>query len=188
MASGKQRGSPAETVAAALRAHGKQLATFVRARVPPSDVDDVLQTAAVRAIEGADSLEDAARVLPWLYRVHRNAAADESRKRARQQRWLAVDSSAPDVAASMPESPCRCSLAQARGIRPSYAAVLTLVDIRGATLAEAAETLGISANNVAVRLHRARKALRKSMLEHCGVTSARECADCRCVYEGCCAA
>lgn len=188
MAKGKARESQAEIVAAALRAHRKQLAAFVRARVPASDVDDVLQIAAVRAIEGNASLKNAERVLPWLFRVHRNAVADESRKRARQQRWLVGDSSAPDVPASIPESRCRCSVAQARRIRPSYAAVLTLVDIRGATLAEAAEALGISANNVAVRLHRARKALRKSMLEHCGVTSLRDCADCACVYEGCCAA
>lgn len=182
------RENRAEVVSAALRAHRDQLAAFVRARVPASEVDDVLQIAAVRAIEGAGSLRDGNRVLPWLYRVHRNAATDEIRKRARQQRWVDDDSSVPEVAVDVPEPPCRCSVAQVRRIRPAYAAVLTLVDIRGATLAEAAEALGISTNNVAVRLHRARKALRESMLEHCGVTSAVECADCPCVYEGCCAA
>ena len=160
----------------------------MRARCSPADVDDVLQIAAVRAIESAGSLKDPARVLSWLYRVHRNTAIDESRSRTRQQRWLDGDSQAADVAATAPKSSCGCSVAQARRIRPSYASVLNLVDIRGATLAEAAEALEISVNNATVRLHRARKALRQSMLEHCGVTSLRECADCRCVNDGCCAA
>ncbi|MEM9730704.1 MAG: sigma-70 family RNA polymerase sigma factor [Myxococcota bacterium] len=172
----------------ALRANRSRLAAFVRARVPASDVDDVLQIAAVRAIEGAASLNDTERVLPWLYRIHRNVAADETRRRARHDRWVESDDAAPEVAAPVADSMCRCSVAQAKRMRPSYAAVINLVDIRGASLAEAARQLGISANNVAVRLHRARKALRQSMLEHCGVTSLRDCADCRCVHEGCCAA
>ena len=32
------------------------------------------------------------------------------------------------------------------------------------------------------------KALRKHMQEHCGVSDPRDCVDCRCVEDGCCAA
>ena len=188
MVAEKRRETPAEAVASALRVHRTRLSSFVRSRVPPGEVDDVLQIAALRAIERAESLEDPARVLPWLYRVHRNVATDESRKRARRQRWLAHDASVPELPASETTSLCDCSVTQALSMRPSYAHVLNLVDVCGATVEEAAQALGISANNVAVRLHRARKALRQSMLEHCGVTSLRECADCRCLEDGCCAA
>ena len=188
MATGGGRKGGEEIVAAALSAHRAQLAAFVRARVPSSDVDDVLQLAAMRAIEGSETLSDPKRVLSWLYRVHRNTATDVLRKRARQEGLLESEAAAPDAPVEEAESPCDCSVFQARNMRPSYAEVLALVDIRGATLAEAAEVLGISTSNVGVRLHRARKALRESMLEHCGVTSLRDCADCRCVEEGCCAA
>lgn len=188
MAAPNRRESAAEVIAAALSAHRTQLEGFVRARVPSPDVDDVLQLAAVRAIEGADTLDDPKRVLSWLYRIHRNTATDVLRKRARQERVVESEASPPDVATDEADSLCDCSVFQARNMPPNYAAVLALVDIHGATLAEAAEVLGISPNNVGVRLHRARKALRESMLEHCGVTSLKDCADCRCVDEGCCAA
>ena len=182
------RETPQEVVAAALRVHRGRLSALVRTRVPAGDVDDVLQIAAMRAIERAESLQDPSRVVPWLCRVHRNVAIDESRRRSTQQRWLAQDLEVPEHATSETASLCDCSVTQALRMRPSYAEVLNLVDVCGATVAEAAHALGISANNVAVRLHRARKALRQSMLEHCGVTSSRECADCRCVEDGCCAA
>ncbi len=178
----------AELVAKALRAHGNELEAFVRARVPSAEVDDVLQTAAIRAFEKAESLQDPARVLPWLYRLHRNIVTDEMRKQASRQRLVDDTASALEVPTQQDtRDPCACSVSQARRIKPpAYASILLLVDTGDASLAEAARILGISANNAAVRLHRAREKLRKTMRKHCGVTSLRECADCRCSHEGCC--
>lgn len=182
-------------IASALRDHAERLRAFVVARVPAAEVEDVLQTAAMRALERAETLREPERALPWLYRLHRNVIADALRKRASQQRSFErsggaqpVDEAATDAAALVDaDAPCGCSLVQARRIHPAYASMLALVDTGGLSLRDAAQALGISANNAAVRLHRARKALREAMREHCGVTSARDCADCRCVYEGCCA-
>ncbi|MEM1153792.1 MAG: sigma-70 family RNA polymerase sigma factor [Pseudomonadota bacterium] len=167
-----------------LQQHAGRLRAFVSARVPASEVDDVLQSAAMRAVEHASSLQDPARVMPWLYRLHRNLIADMFRQQASHQRKLEAtaetDQSEPVI------DICDCSIAQAKGLHPNYAAVLSAVDFGNATLTEAASELGISVNNATVRLHRARKALRQAMFDHCGVTSMRECLDCRCVSEGCC--
>lgn len=176
----------AEVVARALDEHASKLRHFVGARVPADSVDDVLQSAAMRAVERSGSLNDPTRVLAWLYRVHRNVIADTLRKRGSSERMLDRDAVPAAEAAGPAGASCDCSLAQAQRLSPAYAAVLALVDSGDATLAEAAEELGISTNNATVRLHRARKALRKSMLEHCGVQSARDCVDCRCVVDGCC--
>ena len=178
--------SRTKLIASVLREHAGQFRSFVAARLPSADVDDVLQTAAVRAVERAASLNDPDRVLPWLYRVHRNVIADTLRNRASRERTLNEIDAAPEVDAL--EELCGCSLVQARRLQPSYAAVLALVDAGDATIADAAAHLGISVNNASVRLHRARKALRKAMREHCGVESPRDCLDCRCVVDGCCAA
>lgn len=185
-----------EAVAQALAEHAGSFRAFVRKRVPSAEIDDVLQLAAMRAVERATSLEDPERVVAWLYRIHRNVIADVRRKRESRQRVL--DSAALDRAASalpatsMTPAPsasaCACSLAQAKGMNASYAEILELVDMGDLTIAEAAEVLGVSTNNATVRLHRARKALRRRMLEHCGVTSLRDCTSCRCVEDGCCAA
>ncbi|MEM7778211.1 MAG: sigma factor [Pseudomonadota bacterium] len=176
-------------IVSALRAHSAELRRYVRARVPPTDVDDVLQVAALRAIEKAHSLQDPTRVLPWLYRVHSNVAMDIGRKRASEQRLInamTLEAEEPVISEAMPA--CGCSIAQARQLKASYASILDLVDIGGVPLVEAAQVLNVSLNNATVRLHRARTALKKRLLEHCGVTSFQDCADCRCSYEGCCEA
>jgi RNA polymerase sigma-70 factor (ECF subfamily) len=133
-------------------------------------------------------LNEPERVLPWLYRLHRHAIADALRNRAGRERLVDSNTAAPDVPAREPSDVCRCGLAQAKRLNPAYAEVLTLVDAGDATLTEAAAALGISVNNATVRLHRARKALREAMLEHCGVQNYRDCVDCPCASEGCCAA
>lgn len=183
------RRSKHEIVATALRRHRRVLRAFVGSRVPPSSVDDLLQSAAVRAIEKADSLQDPTKVLPWLYRIHRNLIIDGARSQAARQRTLRkiVDSESTHYAFEAPET-CACSVSLAQTLPPNYADVLRLIDMGDTSITEAASQLGITANNVMVRLHRARKALKHTMMEHCGVRSARECFDCRCAHEGCCPA
>lgn len=176
----------AETVARALREHHAQLRAFVRARAPAEEVDDVLQTAALRAVERASSLNEPERVRAWLYRIHRNAIYDSGRSRVRSQRFEASDMDDMPDAPDTPAEVCGCSLSQMKRVRPSYASVLALVDTNGLSLREAAQQLGISVQNATVRLHRARKALREVMLEHCGVENVRDCLDCRCAEDGCC--
>ena len=175
--------------------HRRRLQRFVSARVPAACVDDVLQTAALRAVERSDSLQNPERALAWLYRIHRNAIADTLRKRARRQRlWvpeanpLLEDTATQALDVPPLYAPCQCSLVQAQRLRPAYAAVLTMVDAGGGSLTQAAQSLGISLNNATVRLHRARKALRTAMLNHCGVRSLQDCAECACTLNGCCTA
>jgi RNA polymerase sigma-70 factor (ECF subfamily) len=81
---------------------------------------------------------------------------------------------------------CWCVLAQAACLKPEYAEILRRVDIDGLAVTIVAGELGLSSNNAMVRLHRARKALRARMAEHCGTTSARSCSDCGCEERGCC--
>ncbi|MEM7245483.1 MAG: RNA polymerase sigma factor [Acidobacteriota bacterium] len=176
----------AEVVTGALREHGAALRAFVRARVRPEDVDDACQVAAVRAIEKAGSLEDRSRVLAWLYRLHRNVVTDVTRSQASRRRVFDAAAEVPDRAAPEPADSCRCSVSQSQQVSTGHAAILQLVDVGGSTLRDAARTLGISVNNATVRLHRARRALKKRMLEHCGVESLSDCLGCRCGWDGCC--
>ena len=187
-----QRPETRDVVVDALAQHRAALDGFVRARVPPSEVEDVLQVAAMKAVEAHTTLEDPDRVLAWLYRIHRNVVSDATRKRRSLER-LAERAERETVGDEAVEwhmdgegKMCDCSVAQTQFVAEPYAEILRLVDMGELSVPEASKVLGISPNNAAVRLHRARKALRKRMLEHCGVTSLRECADCRCVHEGCC--
>lgn len=180
--------SKSEIVGDALRDKRADFEAFVRNRVRRDEVDDVLQIAALRAVERAESLDDPARVVAWLYRLHRNVIIDVGRKHASERRVVDGSVEVPDEPSPPLADTCGCSLSLAREVGSNYASILSLVDVGGLKLGEAARRLGISANNATVRLHRARKALRKKMLEHCGVSSLRECFDCRCVHDGCCGA
>lgn len=175
-------------VAAALRDMAPDFEAFVRARVRSHHAEDVLQLAALRAVERAESLNDPDRVVAWLYRIHRNIIIDTNRRLARERNVVDGLAAVPEQSDPPSIDPCDCSVSLARGLNASYASILSLVDSDGLKVTEAARRLDITANNAAVRLHRARKALKQEMLEHCGVSSPRDCADCRCVYEDCCAA
>ncbi|MEM7570405.1 MAG: sigma-70 family RNA polymerase sigma factor [Pseudomonadota bacterium] len=173
-------------VETALRAHGRDLKRFVQGQAHPSDVDDILQIAALRAVENANGLQDPDRVLPWLYRIHRNVVTDMGRRSASEQRLKEAFAAQPAEAQRDEDAICGCSVAQARQLKRQHASILDLVDIGDASLKEAARILGITVNAATVRLHRARAALKQRLLEHCGITTMRECIDCRCTSEGCC--
>ena len=175
-----------EVVTRTLREKRADFQAFVRSRVRSPEAEDVLQIAALRAVERASSLEDPARVVAWLYRLHRNVIIDVGRKRIREGQLIDATAEVPEQATQPADAACRCSVSQTNHLGSTYASILLLVDAGELKLGEAAKQLGISVNNATVRLHRARKALRERMLEHCQVSSAEDCVDCRCVYDGCC--
>lgn len=171
---------PKSLVAAALCAHRSALKRFVASRADQNDVDDVLQIAAMRALERADKLREPDRVLGWLLRIHANAVSDLGRKSVRNQLLIeALAAETPQLGDTEVEV-CGCSLAHTRHLNKNYASIIGLVDIAGVPLARAADALNISINNATVRLHRARAALKVRLKQHCGVTSLRGCNSCRC--------
>ena len=54
------------------------------------------------------------------------------------------------------------------------------VEIKGEPVKEAAQRMGLSANNASVTLHRARKELRQQLETFCGECAAGACLDCDC--------
>jgi RNA polymerase sigma-70 factor (ECF subfamily) len=57
---------------------------------------------------------------------------------------------------------------------------LATVDLEERSLSDLADQAHITANNAAVRMHRAREALRKQVTLTCGVCAAHRCTDCQC--------
>lgn len=171
-----------DLVSGGLRRLRRPLHAFVSRRVEGSAVEDVLQTAAVRALERADALREPGRLDAWLFRIHRNVIADTVRRQGNERRMV-KSASALQRTSEQPlaaEPGCGCSIILAQGINASYSSILQLVELEGTSIPQAARTLGISVNNATVRLHRARRALADRLREHCGVTSVRQCAGCPC--------
>ncbi|XXU02588.1 YnfA family protein [Sorangium sp. So ce834] len=116
-------------------------------------------------------------------RVARNVLHDELRKK--HDAVLPVDEL---ELASVEEEDvdCWCVLVQAERLKPDDALILKRVIVDGMAVKDVAADLGVTPGNAMVRLHRARRALRDRLKEHCGTTSARSCSECGCDERGCC--
>lgn len=165
-------------------ARGRFLA-FVRRRVSDPDLaEDILQDALLRAVRSAPDLRDEDRLIAWFYTVLRNAIIDAYRRRDVRQRRLAPLDAGIDLADEPSDEStrtlCECFRALLPTMKPEYAAVIEAVDL-GAEAPEAVATrLGITRNNLNVRHHRARVALRERLSETCRICSDHGCLDCTC--------
>lgn len=127
-------------------------------------MDDVLQTAYVRAFRALPKFDGRSSFGTWLHRIVANAAVDELRRIARRGE---VDLEALEgrAAASSPDigdaSDVRMDLANAlAGLPADLRIVVLMVDAEGYSYDEVAEVVGIPPGTVASRLSRARAALR----------------------------
>ncbi|MEO6599328.1 MAG: sigma factor-like helix-turn-helix DNA-binding protein [Polyangiaceae bacterium] len=169
--------TPSVSVIDELAARREQFLAFVARRAGTSvDPQDVLQQAMLRATERLGQLRDRDRALAWFYAILRRAVSD-----ARQSVPPQGDGIDPDELTTLPQSlNCDCSLRELERLAPQYADILRRIDVRGESAAAVAEELALTRDNVQVRLHRARQALRARLQARCGTTSVSACQNCSC--------
>jgi RNA polymerase sigma-70 factor (ECF subfamily) len=160
----------------------ERIVAFVRARLGDADVaDDVVQEASLRAVRGAPDLRDASRLPAWFHSIVLHAIADVHR-RGRRDRQLAGTLDTGEEPVPPPEAVaelCRCFEPLLPTLRPEYADVLA-AELREEEPAATAARLGITANNLKVRRHRARASLRSRLEETCRTCARHGCLDCSC--------
>lgn len=150
---------------------------FIKKRVGDADAEDLYQSALLRAAERIHTLRDKERLAAWFYRLLRNAIVDHLEDRARQVVKL-ESVEVEDVPAT--ERLCGCSLNVLARLRPEYADIVRRVDVDEESLAVVATKLGITTGNAKVRVHRARRALKRGLWALCKTDSVRACVDCCC--------
>lgn len=167
--------------------HRARFVSFVERRVGRRDLaDEIVQEAFLRRVSHAGSLRKDESAVAWFYRVLRNAIIDHHRHADAERRALAAVAVEPNddlVAApdqELMDIACACVVSLLDTLKPEYAAALKRVDVEGANLARLADEAGITANNAAVRLHRARQALRRQVIRSCGTCSEHGCLGCQC--------
>jgi len=149
----------------------QRMRPFVARRVPPSDLEDVLQDIFLRMQRALPGLVDGDRFGPWLYQVARSAIAENHRQRARHP--LAADEVEDPCALNEQSGPSPLEVEIAEYLAPLVAALkapyreaLTLTELQGLTQQAAAERLGISLSGMKSRVQRGREKLR-GVLEDC---------------------
>ena len=145
--------------------------------------EDLLQDAFTRNLDRLSDIPDEA-LVPWFYKVLRNAAIDRHRRKGAEERALAAftqelaDAAQPDE--EFHREICACVGRLANTLKPEYAEVLRAVDVEETPVKIFAETAGLTASNAGVRLFRAREALRKQVTASCGTCAEHGCLDCSC--------
>jgi len=164
----------------------RRFLTFLERRVGSREAaEDILQDAFVRGLDRAKTVHDGEAIVAWFYRLLRNAVVDHYRRRSVEQRALAyaaatADQTEPGPDEGLRDEVCACVTALVRTLKPEYATAIRRVDLDGTSVAAFARELGITANNAAVRLHRAHGALRRQLIRCCGTCATHGSFDCEC--------
>jgi RNA polymerase sigma factor (sigma-70 family) len=127
---------------------------------------DVLQQTWLKVLRNIGTLEDAAALAPWLYRVARNTALNHRRVRAAYRAAIAEERNHCQEAAEDQSIACddaeqlhyrlaRLSLPQRE--------ILTLYFLESWSVERIAEALGVPRGTVKSRMFHARNALRKEL-------------------------
>jgi RNA polymerase sigma-70 factor (ECF subfamily) len=140
----------------------------------PDDADDVVQEALVRLHRHLPSFDGRSQFTTWLYQVTRSAAGDLHRKRSRRQRLADKAVSLAGPAAVDPREVETTDERQAAGLVKTFLQELSerqreifdLCDLQGYGAAEVSAMLEMEPVTVRSHLFRARKAIRKRILEH----------------------
>jgi RNA polymerase sigma-70 factor, ECF subfamily len=146
----------------------------------PSDAEDVVQEAFLRAYRGFAGFQEGTNLKAWMYRILTNTFINSYRKKKRQPTevledelpdWYlydqlggegAVDSAETTVLESIPDEDVRQAL---DALPEAFRMAVWLVDVEGFSYKETAEILDIPIGTVMSRLHRGRKALEKGLWE-----------------------
>ena len=146
--------------------------------------EDLLQDAFARVVAKPDQAPEGDAVVPWLYRMLRNAAIDRYRRQGVANRALEAFAheleTVETVTADTRNAVCQCVSRLASSLKPEYAEALQVIEIEGLPVKSYAERKGLSAGTAAVRVFRAREALKKRVAQSCGVCAEHGCVDCTC--------
>lgn len=179
-----ERPLSADVIASLAESH-REFLGFLTRKVGDREVaEDILQEAFARGMSRIDSLRRDESATAWFYRTLRNAVIDHFRRRGASERAMSALAAELDEAAP-PEveakgAVCQCVRSLAGTLKPEYAEALTRVEVDGLSVQAFAEEASITPNNAAVRLFRARDALRKRVRAACGTCADHGCLDCSC--------
>lgn len=169
--------------------HESAFRSFLRRRIGNEAlVEDLLQQSFVKAVEHQHSLRNDDSVVAWFYRVLRNTVidyyrshgAESKRDEAFLQELIHRGEDQEPPLDEMKAAVCQCLHGIMPELRSNYSELLRRIDLEGESPAQVAKVLGITLNNLTVRLHRARQALREGLEQSCGVCSQHGCLNCSC--------
>ena len=178
------RARTAEVVRSLVENH-REFLRFLERRVGNRAVaEDILQEAFARGIGRIETLRRDESAVAWFYRALRNAVIDYRRRHGAAERALAAFAEeltvSEEPAAEVRGAVCACVARLVETLKPEYAEALQRIEVQGVPVKAFAEERGISSSNAAVRVFRAREALRRQVVASCGTCAEHGCLNCTC--------
>jgi RNA polymerase sigma-70 factor (ECF subfamily) len=146
----------------------------------PSDAEDLVQEAYLRAYRGFGGFEEGTNLRAWMYRILTNTFINAYRKKQREpitvqddeiEDWYLYDrlgasgveaSAESEVLDRLPDEDVQRAL---EALPEGFRMAVLLADVEGFSYKEIAEILAVPIGTVMSRLHRGRKALQKALWE-----------------------
>jgi RNA polymerase sigma-70 factor (ECF subfamily) len=156
---------------------------FLTARVSdPATAEDILQAAYTRTLEKGGQIQKTERIVAWFYRILRNALTDHYRRdAARGRAHEGLSAETPDsYEMELQSNLCTCIKGVVQTLKSEYRLALEQIDLSDESIADFAKAEHTTPNNVSVRLHRARRAAAKRLIQVCGSCADHKCLDCPC--------
>jgi RNA polymerase sigma-70 factor (ECF subfamily) len=164
-----------------LAASRERFLKFVRSSVSNNDLaEDIVQASLTKAVERFGSLKDEERLVPWFFAILRNTITDTYRRhlQARETELVAEFDIAEEQ--EVERRLCECFAELLPVLKAEYAELIESIDLRSEEPGSIAQRLGVTPNNLKVRHHRARQALKRRLEETCRVCAQHHCLDCTC--------
>lgn len=121
--------------------------------------EDLCQDAYLKTLNRLDSIEEASKLLPWMFQVIKNQFIDYTRSAKSKETSFEDEGDSSEIVESSTSSPdttlaVRACLAK---LTEDHRLVIVLVDSEGYSYSEAAQLIGITEEALKSRLFRARK-------------------------------
>jgi RNA polymerase sigma-70 factor (ECF subfamily) len=137
--------------------------------------DDLVQETFIRINNNLEKVRDPASLQAWIFRIAHNICRDYFRREVKTAGLGLEEISAEPTPSKVPTSQKeieqgqmrQCVFGLVKFLPEPLRSVIILSDISEFSQKEIAEILGISVENVKIRLHRARKKLKALLEEHC---------------------
>ncbi len=174
-----------EAVIRALKEGHREFLRFVTRRVTDvSDAEDILQDFYLKAVRSARTIRDKGSLRSWLAQVLRRTLTDYYRKKAvrkkTQDRLREGRGPALIIDDETDRAVCSCLYRILPTLPADYGQIIWRVDLLRVPRERVAKDLGVSSNNLGVRLHRARQALRAALLRFCTTCPKHGFLNCAC--------
>lgn len=180
------RAQGGQALAAELARQKARFLAFLETRLGSrEEAEELLQAAYLKGLRTSGAVKEREKVTAWFFQVLRNALTDHWRRKAAEGRAVAAYGAEAMRrekvdAETLDREVCKCVSALVKTIKPEYADAIKKVDLEDASVQDLAKTSGVTANSAAVRLHRARKTLKKRLIQTCGKCAEHGCRDCDC--------